>query len=201
MNTEEMYQRGIADAERGELHPFYYQHYYHYRRGYDRTRRRMRRPGVDWGKQPRWRKFAFVIAALLSIGAGAYVLRERSQTTAAISTAVAAPTRAASTTTSARTPIFPTNTPEPSPEAQGLRIGGAALVANTAGQPLRGRAQPGLKAPAKVGFKEGERVTILEGPVEADGYIWWRIESKAGAGWSAERSKEGMIWLQPAADS
>jgi hypothetical protein len=49
----------------------------------------------------------------------------------------------------------------------------------------------------RVGFKEGERVRIREGPVEADGYIWWRIEGQSGAGWSAERSKEGVVWLQP----
>jgi hypothetical protein len=40
-------------------------------------------------------------------------------------------------------------------------------------------------------------VRIREGPVEADGYTWWRIEGQSGAGWSAERSKEGVVWLQP----
>ena len=45
MDTEEMYRRGIADAEQGEPHPFYYQHYYQYRRGYDQARRRQGLPG------------------------------------------------------------------------------------------------------------------------------------------------------------
>ena len=45
MDTEEMYRRGVADAEQGEPHPFYYQHYYQYRRGYDRTRRSLGLPG------------------------------------------------------------------------------------------------------------------------------------------------------------
>jgi hypothetical protein len=198
MNTEEMYQRGIADAERGELHPFYYQHYYHYRRGYDRTRRRLRRPGVDWGGQPRSRRLAFAAVALLAIGlAGFVMLRERPQLGQISATPSVAPTRAARAGASSRTPIFPTITPSPSPEPLVLRVGGAALVANTEGQPLRGRQEPSLKAPARVGFKQGERVQVLEGPVEADGYTWWRIESKSGAGWSAERSKQGVIWLQP----
>jgi hypothetical protein len=39
MDTEEMYRRGLADAAQGDPHPFYYQHYYQYRKGYDRGRR------------------------------------------------------------------------------------------------------------------------------------------------------------------
>ncbi|PMP76601.1 MAG: SH3 domain-containing protein, partial [Chloroflexus aggregans] len=35
-----MYELGAADAERGEFNPFYYQHYYYYRLGYDSVRRR-----------------------------------------------------------------------------------------------------------------------------------------------------------------
>ncbi len=44
--TSEMYERGAADAERGEFNPFYYQHYYYYRQGYDSVRRR-NRPGIN----------------------------------------------------------------------------------------------------------------------------------------------------------
>jgi len=201
MDTEEMFQRGAADAERGELHPFYYQHYYHYRRGYDRTRRRLRRPGVAWGEQPRWRRLAFVGAALVLIGLGVFaVLRARPQPSAAVGTPSGAPARVSATGAPPRTPLFPTITPAPSPEPLVLRVGGAALVANTEGKPLRGRQEPSLKAPARVAFKEGERVQIRDGPVEADGYTWWRVESSSGIGWSAERSPEGVVWLQPSND-
>ncbi|HWQ13956.1 MAG TPA: hypothetical protein VNL77_14245, partial [Roseiflexaceae bacterium] len=65
------------------------------------------------------------------------------------------------------------------------------------GRPLRGRAAAGLSAPVRVAFPEGERVRLLEGPVEADGYTWWRVEGPSGAGWSAERSPEGVVWLTP----
>jgi hypothetical protein len=197
MDTEEMYQRGVADAERGDLHPFYYQHYYPYRRGFDRTRRHLRGPRIVGFGRARWGRLALLLALLILVGAGAFVAwRSRSQPTTARSTVVVPSTARMVAPTVARTPLFPTITP--SPLALTLHAGGAALVANTSGQPLRGRSEPRLKAPVRVAFKEGERVRILEGPVQADGYIWWRIEGQSGAGWSAERSKEGAIWLQPA---
>jgi hypothetical protein len=96
-----------------------------------------------------------------------------------------------------RTPIFPTATTIPSPTPLVLRIGGAALVANTEGAPLRSRKEPGINSPAVAGFREGERVRIVDGPVEADGYTWWRLEGESGAGWSAQQSREGVSWLQP----
>jgi hypothetical protein len=199
MDTKEMYQRGVADAERGELHPFYYQHYYHYRRGYDHARRRVRGLALQEGGRARWIRVALMLVALIAVGAGAFLaLRARSQPSIAASTpAVAVTPRMAATASSVRTPIFPTITPSPPPQPLVLRINGTALIANTEGRPLRGRRQPGLTSPPQVGFKEGERVRIREGPVEADGYTWWRIEGASGAGWSAERSKEGVVWLQP----
>ena len=66
------------------------------------------------------------------------------------------------------------------------RLGHRGRVAVALEERNRGRA-----------FKEGEQVQIREGPMQADGYTWWRIESRAGIGWSAERSKEGVVWLQP----
>jgi hypothetical protein len=199
MDTKEMYQRGAADAERGELHPFYYQHYYHYRRGYDHTRRRVRGLTVEAGGRGRWVRLTLTLVALIVVGAGTlWFLRERSQpSVAALTPAVLATPRALPTAAVARTPLFPTITPSSLPQPLVLRIDGDAQVANTEGRPLRGRQKPSLTSPPQVGFKEGERVRIREGPVEADGYIWWRVEGPSGVGWSAERSKEGVIWLQP----
>ncbi|MDQ2998963.1 MAG: SH3 domain-containing protein, partial [Chloroflexota bacterium] len=59
------------------------------------------------------------------------------------------------------------------------------------------RKQPNLKAAVIAAFKAGERVRILEGPIEADGFTWWQIEGAGGSGWSAQQSKEGVVWLQP----
>jgi hypothetical protein len=196
MDTQAMYERGVADAERGELHPFYYQHYYHYRRGYDRTRRRLR-PGLSAGGLGRSRAL-LTAAVILAFGFGAFaVLRSRAQpVTSAVSTA-AVPSSPATVPSPVRTPIFPTATTIPSPTPLVLHVGGAAVIANTQGTPLRARQEPSTKARAVGGFKEGERVRIVEGPVDADGYTWWRLEGESGAGWSAQQSQEGVVWLQP----
>jgi hypothetical protein len=44
---------------------------------------------------------------------------------------------------------------------------------------------------------EGSEVTLREGPVEADGYLWWRVEAAELTGWVAERSPEGVAFLEP----
>jgi hypothetical protein len=41
------------------------------------------------------------------------------------------------------------------------------------------------------------QVMIVDGPVVADNYTWWRVEGETGSGWSAERSQEGNLWLIP----
>jgi hypothetical protein len=197
MDTEEMYQRGVADAERGDPHPFYYQHYYHYRRGYDRTRRRLGRPGIGYGVRGR-RALLLAAGVLVVVVAAVVIFRGRAPATTA-RLAAEPVTALPSAPVPTRTPLFPTPTPTPSPTAAStqLRVGGQAQVANTGGNNLRGRKAPKLSAAPTAAFKEGEQVTILEGPVDADGYTWWRVEGKGGTGWSAQQSKEGVVWLQP----
>jgi hypothetical protein len=198
MDTEEMYRRGVADAEHGEPHPFYYQHYYQYRRGYDRTRRRLGLPGGFEDARRRRAQLVGLVVVLLALGAAGYVWRGRAQPSTARAPETA-PTSFAVTAVPTRTPIFATPTLEPTAAAPTLHVGGSATVANTQGAALRGREQPGTKARVTASFREGDQVAILEGPVEADGFVWWRIEGKAGAGWSAQQSKEGVAWLQPLA--
>jgi hypothetical protein len=65
---------------------------------------------------------------------------------------------------------------------------------------LRGRSEPGLLAPARVAFREGEELRVLDGPIEADGYVWWQVEGPGGTGWSAEQSPDGVVWLVPLAE-
>jgi hypothetical protein len=197
MDTEEMYRRGVADAAQGEPHPFYYQHYYQYRRGYDRARRSR---GLAGGYQSLYRhRRAWLLAAAgvaLASVAIFFFLRSRSQpVTAAPPTpalALVAPTRLPT-----RTPIFPTPTPTPTKTPAVLRVGATAQIVNTEGTVLRGRKQPSLKAAPTAAFKSGQRVRILEGPVDADGFTWWKLEGESGTGWSAQQSKEGIVWLQP----
>src|SRR5215218_2253793 len=108
MDTEEMYRRGIADAEQGEPHPFYYQHYYQYRKGYDRARRSR---GLAGGYQTLYRHrriWLVAVAGIALLGIAIFFFaRWRSQpATAQAPTAVRA--LVAATRLPTRTPIFPT---------------------------------------------------------------------------------------------
>lgn len=194
-----MYERGVADAERGELHPFYYQHYYHYRRGYDQAQRRMRRTPLSFLSGRGWLlTIGIVLVVTLTVVLGS-AFRHSSAEDLTPPAAPEAETVAAEPLQPTRTPLFPTAVPSATPEpvVRTLRVGGSAQVANTGGRTLRGRAAPGLKAPVRVAFAEGEQVRILEGPVVADGYVWWRVEGRKGAGWAAQQSSEGVVWLVP----
>ncbi|MFN8505649.1 hypothetical protein [Kouleothrix sp.] len=196
MDTEEMYRRGVADADRGEPHPFYYEHYYQYRRGYDRARHSRGLPGGFYDRRRRRVLRLGAVGAVLIVGLAALLFwRNRSPATTA-----AQPTRtqpvAAASAPPPRSPVFPTPTIPPTPPQAGLHVGGSARVVNVAGAALRSRKEPMLKAAATAAFKEGETVTILEGPIEADGFVWWRIQGPSGAGWSAQQSRDGTPWLQ-----
>ena len=198
-----MYRRGLADAERDDVNPFYYRHYYPYRRGFDEARRRLRRPGVRLNRRP---GRSIALALLLVVAAG-WVAVQRdplllprllpSLFAQSTPTEIAlAPTRTATPPT--RTPIFPTATPTPRPTATPtpeLHVGGTALVTT---EGLRARREPSLKAPIVARFRRDEQVTIKEGPQTIDGYTWWRIEGPSGTGWSAQQSLEGDVWLKPA---
>ncbi|NTU86407.1 MAG: SH3 domain-containing protein, partial [Chloroflexales bacterium] len=62
--------------------------------------------------------------------------------------------------------------------------------------PLRARTAPGLGAGVAARIPEGAEVTLREGPVTVDGFTWWRVEAADGAGWVAERSPEGVVFLE-----
>lgn len=198
-SSDEMYQRGAQDAEYDELNPFYYQHYYYYRLGYNTARRQQRRRfdtvGFS-GSRLAVGMGALVLVALLAgvawwmqaagwpVGGGVASTRVTSERVPT----VAAPTVA---------PPTPTLLPPTAPPPPTLRAGGLAVVVNVGTAQLRARQRPGLTQPVQARIAEGAQVTLLEGPVEADGYIWWRVEGAGGSGWCAERSAEGLPWLAP----
>ncbi|GAB4197266.1 MAG: SH3 domain-containing protein [Roseiflexaceae bacterium] len=200
MDTEQIYRLGIADAERGDPNPFYYQHYYHYRRGYDQARRRMRRP-LPWQDGRRYQGAA-ALGGLLAIGAIAWLaLSPRAPSTAARPTpppATPADVLLLETAVPASTLFFPSETPT-MPQTPVLQAGGRAVVTNLEGQSLNARVEPRLKARVQTRLANGDEVQVLEGPVQADDFTWWRIESPKGSGWSAERAKDGTVWIQPLA--
>jgi hypothetical protein len=104
------------------------------------------------------------------------------------------------------TPIVPTATlrptdvpqPTPAPTAtpEGLFAGREAIVSGT-GSALRLRSDPGLQSTTLKTVADGTRLKVLEGPREADGLRWWRLQdqSDGAEGWAAE------TYLTPAAIS
>jgi hypothetical protein len=195
-SNSEMYERGALDAEHDDLNTFYYQHYYYYRRGYDEARRQLR-------SGPIARLAPWLVALVLAVGLAAagliafWYLSPQSQAGTAAPTTT--PGSAAGVTASAARPSpTPTAPPSPTP-APTLRVGGRARVVNIGDSTLRARVEPSLAQSSQIvaRFPQGSEVSIAEGPVQADGLTWWRIQGEAGEGWSAERSAEGVAFLEP----
>jgi hypothetical protein len=195
-SNSEMYERGALDAAHDDLNTFYYQHYYYYRRGYDDARRQQR--GGPLARMPAWLLPLITILAAAGV-AGFWLLSPHSQP----ESPAPAPTLANAFVSLTASPVAQ---PSPSPAVTVsppappvLRIGIRARVVNVGNSPLRARAKPGLAQSNKVvvRFPQGAEVMISDGPTQADGLTWWRIRGDAGEGWSAERSAEGLIFLEP----
>lgn len=86
------------------------------------------------------------------------------------------------TSNSAWVSVDPVWSPVPS-----LIIGEKYTIAE-AGANLNLRDSPSLSGISLMKLQEGEFVTILEGPIEADGYFWWKIRvgENVAEGWAVE---------------
>ena len=62
-----------------------------------------------------------------------------------------------------------------------IEVGSDAFV-YAAGSCLRFRAEPAASASIRSCQADGTRARVVEGPVEADGHTWWRLE---GYGWAS----------------
>jgi len=91
-----------------------------------------------------------------------------------------------------------TDTPAPvTPPGAVLAPGGTARVQTTAGDMLRVRTGPGLSFAIATQLTNGTLVSVLEGPVSADGLSWWRIDAPGrGSGWAVEGVMDGASYLQ-----
>ncbi|NJN67248.1 MAG: SH3 domain-containing protein [Chloroflexaceae bacterium] len=201
-SSDEMYRLGVQDAEQGSLNLFYYQHYYYYRQGYDRSRRLQQSASLLKALSAHRLllslSFALVLIAILS-GVG-FLIRRDSEARIVPTTAPTNPLEhrvVERPIPSPRPPTVTPITPTATPDTPTIYAGGLAEVVNVGDAALLVRSEPGLSHAVQVRLPEGTRVTILEGPIEADNYVWWRIESEHGAGWSAERRADGTPWLQP----
>jgi uncharacterized protein YraI len=58
------------------------------------------------------------------------------------------------------------------------------VVQTTTGANLIARAAPGTDAPVRSQFPNGTVLQVIDGPVDADTYTWWRVRGPDGDGWS-----------------
>jgi hypothetical protein len=100
------------------------------------------------------------------------------------------------------TPTFTPDTPEPTPTitltpvpGTTLAVGEPARVVSGGGLNLRETPSTGATLVTRLGT--GQRVTVTEGPVSADDYVWWRVDDGQGnVGWAAQGDDSGD-WLSP----
>lgn len=189
--SNEWFERGVHDAQRDELNTTYYQHYYYYRLGYDQARRQLRQPPIS-SPSRRGLRLPLLALLLLALAAGWWILRPP-----AAQQAASVPTVVPTVRPTPRPTAEPTSAPSPLPTVLALRPEAFALITNTGGDPLNARVEPSAASPVAARIPEGSRVRIVEGPVDADGFTWWRIESEAGSGWSVQSQPGGPAWLEP----
>ena len=113
------------------------------------------------------------------------------------------PTTAVSPTVSAApepsgSPPASSAAPTSAPAGGQLLAGAIAAVVD---EPLVVRTTPGTGNAASITADrlwKGQRVRLLEGPVEADGYPWWRVRIGEIEGWVATQEKDGSTsWIAP----
>jgi hypothetical protein len=75
---------------------------------------------------------------------------------------------------------------EESPASTEIAPGASVVVKGTRGAGLNIREEPSRQAKIVVSAKEGDELTVLEGPEEAGGYVWWKLQTTDGKeGWGA----------------
>ena len=83
------------------------------------------------------------------------------------------------------TPVLPTATPRPAPTALGKDV--LARVSPPEGLKLKVRDKASATGAILGELAKDAQVTILEGPTDANGIKWWKVDDGKGlVGWSAE---------------
>lgn len=84
------------------------------------------------------------------------------------------------------TVVLPVATPEATSPPDGIGPGTLVVVQGTRGAGLNLRQQPTTYAKVLGNAREGTVLTVLEGPKEADSYVWWKVRTPGGIeGWGA----------------
>jgi len=155
--------------------------------------RRSSRAGLPW----RWLGIGLLVVIIL--GAIVYLARETGpaqplvlEPTATATVVEPTPTAEAASPTPTPTSEPTTATPEPTPTKVEIGPGVEVEVVDTGVDGLSFRSGPGTNYARLKTVYDGDTFTVLEGPEEAGGYHWWRLEDDAGTiGWVADN------WLQP----
>lgn len=95
---------------------------------------------------------------------------------------------------------YPLPTPTPIPAAaRFLTIGHPATVNTDRGENLRIRWQPSTASDIIVSVPDGTIVTLIGGPVEAEGFRWWNVRTEDGTeGWAVDSvPQDGVQTLIP----
>ena len=93
----------------------------------------------------------------------------------------------ASAITPTNTVVLPIDTQEPTPLPTEIGPGALVIVQGTGDAGLNLREQPTTYASIVGNASDDTVLTVLEGPSEADGYVWWRLQAPDGTeGWGAE---------------
>jgi hypothetical protein len=104
----------------------------------------------------------------------------------AVYTIIAAPTSTPPLNILQQSTLTPTEYPELN--TSGIRVGSYVQVYGTGGEGLRLRAKPGTASSALFLAMEEEVFQVLDGPLPADGYVWWYLQApydKNRSGWAA----------------
>jgi hypothetical protein len=114
---------------------------------------------------------------LFSAVLGILFMTRPAPTSIAPATAVLNVFYASTATEPVGTPLAMTATPgtPPSPEPGVITSGAHVQIQGTGGEGLRLRAEPGLGGKVLLLGSEAEVFRVVEGPVQADGYTWWRL--------------------------
>ena len=79
--------------------------------------------------------------------------------------------------------------------AQLISVGGPVEVVNTGSLGLHLRENPAANAKILATLRDGSRLTVTGGPVQKDGYTWWKVSGPSGTGWAVAN------WLSAVAPS
>jgi hypothetical protein len=101
-------------------------------------------------------------------------------------TGTAVPADSTPTITPTATVELPISTPESTPSGTIIEPGVTVVVQGTQGAGLRLRAEPTTQGGVVTAVREGLRLTVIDGPEEADGFVWWKVRAPDGKeGWGA----------------